>query len=285
MTNQDFSGFCQIVSFNGSEWATLSPVQPNSMITTWKFLDCAKFHPLHVQSGRILNFGLDFDCNWKFHVFYHISSFAFHEWSKMFVFSQIFNTTQNFLIVQDFVLYWSLINQKCQFLRQLFNATQNVTGFCQALSNIFLLSQISNIAKARLKISGFCLMSSAGMSLNGPTTIESWAWFLLRMKVYEFYQLSSFAFAEWLRNVSLEVNLWQHSKITSLAGQGWSNYVAVKIKFTTRKNKIWTLPNSILRKSGLVKNRIFEPDFQCNWVFLDFAKFLPLHVKIGQNHQ
>ena len=32
----------------------------------WKFLDCAKFHPLHVQSGRTLNFGLDFDCNWKF---------------------------------------------------------------------------------------------------------------------------------------------------------------------------------------------------------------------------
>ena len=65
-TNQNFSGFCQILSFAaGFRVGNTLIFEPNFQ-HDWKFLDCAKFHPLHVQSGRTLNFGLDFDCNWKF---------------------------------------------------------------------------------------------------------------------------------------------------------------------------------------------------------------------------
>ena len=46
---------------------------------------------------------------------------------------------------------------------------------------------------------------------------------------------------------------------------------------------IWILPNFILRRSGVVKNLFFEPDFQGGSKFLDLAKFHLSQVPRNQN--
>ena len=69
------SGFCQISFFADSKWSKLS-ILSQIFKRDWKFLDFIKFHSSHVPSGQKL--------------------------------SQIFNMTQNFWILSNFILcrFW-----------------------------------------------------------------------------------------------------------------------------------------------------------------------------------
>ena len=57
-TRLKISGCCQISSFAGPEWSKVN-FEPN-VWRNWKFLDCAKFHPLHVVSSQKCQFWAKF---------------------------------------------------------------------------------------------------------------------------------------------------------------------------------------------------------------------------------
>ena len=155
-----FSGFCQISSFAGSEWSTLSFfsqicsvtenfwILPNFILCMsrvvktlnfgldfdcdWKFLNFATFYPLHVPSGQKCQFWVKFLTRIKISWFCKISSFAGQEWSKSRLqakFSMRLKIS-GFCHISSFAgLEWS----KIWFLNQIFNTSQNFSGFCQIL--------------------------------------------------------------------------------------------------------------------------------------------------------
>ena len=84
-TGLKISGFCQISSFAGGVVKNVN-FEPNFQPDS-KCLHFAKFHPLHVQSGQNSQFCAWFWLRLKISEFYHISSFACPEWSKMSVVS------------------------------------------------------------------------------------------------------------------------------------------------------------------------------------------------------
>ena len=156
--------------------------------------------------------------------------------------------TQNFLILQNFILCRSLISQKCQFWAK-FSMQLIMSGFCQALSKISFLSQISNIAKAQLKISGFFQISS----LVCPEWSKLSNLGLIFIAIENFWILPTFIFRmSWMvKNVSFELNFWQESKFHHWQVRGGQ-----------------TLD--------------FKLNLQRDWKYLDFAKFHPSQVWSGQ---
>ena len=198
-TNQNFSGFCQISSFAGSEWSTLSFfsqifsvtenfwILPNFILCMsrvvktlnfgldfdcdWKFLNFATFHPLHVPSGQKCQFWVKFLTRIKISWFCKISSFAGQEWSKSRLqakFSMRLKIS-GFCHISSFAgLEWS----KIWFLNQIFNTNQNFSGFCQILSfagsewaTLSFLSQVFNTTENFWILPNFILCMSRVVKL------------------------------------------------------------------------------------------------------------------------
>ena len=80
----------------------------------WKFLDCAKFHPLHVVSSQNVSFELVFDTNQNFLI---LQNFILSRSGvvKLSISSQIFNATENFWILPNFILCRSAVVKNCFF--------------------------------------------------------------------------------------------------------------------------------------------------------------------------
>ena len=98
-TRLKISGLCQIPSFAGLEWSKISFLS-QIFNATENFLILPNFYLCMSRVVKTINFGLNFLIS----EFYQISSFACPKWSKMYVLSQIFNTTQNFWILPNFIL-------------------------------------------------------------------------------------------------------------------------------------------------------------------------------------
>ena len=122
----------------------------------------------------------------------------------------------------------------------------------------------------------------------------------------------------WVTNVSFELNFWHISKFLDFANFILRRSGVLKLSISSQifnaTENFWILPNFILRRSrvvnlifesnfqhrskffwilsnfilcwfGVVKTLIFEPNFQRDRKFLDFATFHPLHVPSGQISQ
>ena len=155
--------------------------------------------------------------------------------------------TQNVRILPNFILRRSFKWWKCHFWAK-FSTWIKFSGFCQ-ISFWFSGQECQFWAKnsRQLKISGFSLTSF----FAGPEWSNSqfWSKFSPRLKISEFCQISSFACSE-------------RSKMSVLS----------QIFNTTENCRIF--PNFILRRSLVVKNVNFEPNFQLDSKRLHFAKFI-----------
>ena len=184
-------GFCQISSFAGPKWLKISFLsEPNFQLDS-KYLYLVKFHPSQVQSGQkisILN--QLFWPDWKLlnfakfqpsqewdgqktqflsqifnttQIFRILSNFIFadSEWSKISFFNQIFNTTQIFWILSNFILCRFRVVKNVHFEAN-FHPTQNFWILLNSIHCMSWVDKVSVLAKfsQRLKISGFCLISS-----------------------------------------------------------------------------------------------------------------------------
>ena len=199
-TNQNFSRFCQISSFAGSEWSTLSFfsqicsvtenfwILPNIILCLsrvvktlnfgldfdcdWKFLNFTTFHPLHVQSGQKCQLWAKFLTRIKISWFCKISSFAARSGVvKISIASRIFNATENIWILPYFILRRSGVVKNLIF-EQIFNTNQNFSGFCQILSfagsewaTLSFLSQIFNTTENFWIVPNFILCMSRVVEL------------------------------------------------------------------------------------------------------------------------
>ena len=182
-------GFCQISSFAGPKWLKISFLSQIFNLTQNLYL--VKFHPSQVQSGQeisILN--QIFWPDWKLLNFAKFQ--PSQEWGgqKTQFLSQIFNTTQIFWILSNFIFAdseWSKSHfltkfstrlkysgfcqissfadsewLKMSILRQIFTPTQNFWILLNSIHRMSWVDKVSVLAKfsQRLKISGFCLISS-----------------------------------------------------------------------------------------------------------------------------
>ena len=159
------SGFCQISSFACPEWSKTLNFGLD-FDCDWKFLNFTTFHPLHVQSGQKCQLWAKFLTRIKISWFCKMSSFAGQEWSKSRLQAE-FSTRlkiSGFCHISSFVgLEWS----KIWFLSQIFNTNQNFSGFCQILSfagsewaTLSFLSQIFNTTENFWIVPNFILCMS-----------------------------------------------------------------------------------------------------------------------------
>ena len=282
-TNQNFSRFCQISSFVGSEWSTLSFfsqicsvtenfwILPNFILCMsrvvktlnfgldfdcdWKFLNFTTFHPLHVQSGQKCQLGwAKFLIRIKISWFCKISSFAGQEWSKSRLQAEFSMRLKisGFCHISSFAgLEWS----KIWFLSQIFNTNQNFPRFCQ-ISSFLVFYVVKNVS--------FELFSTV-------------------IKISGFSQISSFAGPEW-SNSQFKPNFHRDWKLLNFAKLHPSHVLSGQkcqfwAKFSTWLKYVSILPNLSLPRSRVVKNVNFDPNLKRNWNFLDFAKFHPLQAE------
>ena len=294
-TPLQISGCCQISSFAGPEWSTLSFfsqicsvtenfwIVPNFILCMsrvvktlnfgldfdcdWKFLNFTTFHPLHVQSGQKCQLWAKFLTPIKISWFCKISSFAGQEWSKSRLQAE-FSTRlkiSGFCHISSFAgLEWS----KIWFLSQIFNTNQNFSGFCKILS--FTGQEWSNSpfqAKFSmwLKISGFCQISSfTGLEWSKISFLSQI--FNTNQNFPRFCQISSFLVFYVVKNVSFELSFQQLSKFLDFAKFHPSKIQSgqtlnLRQIFTATEN-FWILSNFILPMFWVVKNVSFEPSFR-----------------------
>ena len=167
------------------------------------------------------------------------------------------------------------------------------------------VSQISNIAKARIKISGFCQISSMVCPEWSKLSILG----LIFIRIENFWILPTFIFRmSWMvKNVSFELNFWQESKFHHWQFRGgqtldfksnlqrdWKYLDFAKFHppqvWSGQKSHFWArfsmqlkiLPNFYLCMSRVVKTINFGLNFYCDWKFLNFTKFRPSHILSGQ---
>ena len=129
-----------------------------------------------------------------------------------------------------------------------------------------------------------------GMSPSGQNS-QFWAWFLLRLKISEFYQTFIFRMSWMVKNVSLELKFLTRIKICQYFAkfkpsqvQGWSKLLILSpnLQRELKISGLCQIPS--IRRSGVVKNLIFWARFStCNWKFLAFCQISSLcNVQIGQ---
>ena len=157
-TSLKISGFCLHMS-----WVVKNVSFELSFQHKSKFLDFAKFHPSQGQEWSNSWYQDKFSTRLKISGFCQVSSFAGPKWSKISFLSQIFDTNQNFL---DFVKFHPLLvcsGQNSHNLSQIFNATENfwiLPNFILCMSWVFKTLKFYAKFSARLKISEFCQISS-----------------------------------------------------------------------------------------------------------------------------
>ena len=130
----------------------------------WKYLDFAIFHPSQVWSGQKSDFWAKFSTQIKIFLdFVKILSFAGSEWVTLSFLSQIFNTTENFWIVPNFIFCMSRVVELL-ILGLILIAIENLwilPHFILCMSRL-VSQKCLFLAKfsTRLKISWFCKISS-----------------------------------------------------------------------------------------------------------------------------
>ena len=177
-TRLQISGCCQISSFAGPEKFKSLNFEPN-VWRNWKFLDCAKFHPVHVVSSQKCQFwanfwhkskfldfakcypsqvrsGQNLDCKPNFQRDWKYLDFAiFHPsqvWSgqKSAFLSQNFNTNQNFswilskfypLLVQEWATL-SIFEPNFQHNRKFLDCAKISSFACPEWSKLLILGLI-----------------------------------------------------------------------------------------------------------------------------------------------
>ena len=153
-----------------------------------------------------------------------MSSFAGQEWSKLSISSQIFNATENFWILPNFILRRSGVVKNlifepnfqhkskrfCQISSSL-NFEPTVFGVPRPLKMVKLLIFEPNF-QLRLKISWFCQTSS--FPCSEWSKCQFWAKFSW-LKMSGFCQISSSAGL--LKNVNFESNFQLDSKFLDFA--------------------------------------------------------------------
>ena len=194
------------------------------------------------------NFGLNFDCGWKFLNFtkFHSSHVLSGQKCMFLTLSQIFNTTQNFWILSISSFEdseWSKLsldqNLKCDWKYLNFTEFYQISSFaCPEWSKmsvfdkfstwlkIFWFFPISSFAGSEwlkisfyikfttwLKISGFCQISYPSHVLSGQKS-QFWAKFSTWLKISGFCQISTFAGSEWSK-----ISFW--AKFTTRLKISW----------------------------------------------------------------
>ena len=179
-----------------------------------KFLDFATFHHPHVLNGQKCQFwakfltrikisslaGQGWSNSWfqvkfttqlKISGLCQIPSFAGLEWSKISFLSQIFNATENFLILPNFYLCMSWVVKSLKFCAK-FSTRLKISEFCQLLS-----FACSEYFWAKFVISGFCQTSSLQVRRGQKSHFEPN--FPTPLNFFWFCQILSYAGAEGLK--------------------------------------------------------------------------------------
>ena len=226
--------------------------------------------------------------------FCQISSFADSYWSQLSILSQIFNTTENFWILQNFILRmswviktlnfglnfycdWKFLNftkfhslhvssgQKCMFLSQIFNTTQNFW----ILSN-FILWRFWVVKTLNFDQNFKCDWKFLNFTKFPPLHVPNGqkcqflAKFSTRLKISWFCPISSFAGSEWSK-ISFSAKFWTLLKISgfyqflSFAGPEWSK-LSISAKFSAQ-----------LEISGCCQNSSF-PCSKLSKIYVSFSQ-------------
>ena len=122
-----------------------------------------------------------------------ISSFAGPEWSKVSILSQMFEATENFWIVPNFILCMLWVVKNVSF-ELVFDTNQNfliLQNWDQEWSNSQFQAKFSTL----LKISGFYQISFAGLQWSKIAFLSQI--FNTNQNFYWFCKISSFAGLEW----------------------------------------------------------------------------------------
>ena len=172
----------------------------------------------------------------------------------------MFDATENFWILPNFILCMSPVVKNVSFELNFWHESKcwlcKMSSFAgQEWSNSWFQAKFSTW----LKISGFCQISSfAGLE---------WS------KIYFLSQI-----------FNTNQNFSVFCQISSFAGSEWTTLSFFSQIFSVTEY-FWILPNFILCMSRVVKTLNLGLDFDCDWKFLNFATFLPLHVPSGQKCQ
>ena len=225
--------------------------------------------------------------------FCQISSFAGPKWLKISFLSQIFNLTQNICILSNFILLRSKVVKKSQFWIKFFDPTENfwiLPNF--NLPGNEVVKKLNFWAKfsTQLKYSGFCPISylqiRSGQKSHFLTKFSTWLKYSGFCQI--FWILSNFILCRFkaVKNVHFEANFHPDSKFLDFA-EFYPSHVLSRqsvsfSKIFTATENFRILPNFILRRSLMVKNFNFEPNFQPDSKCLHFAKFQPSQVQSGQ---
>ena len=235
--------FCKISSFPCSEWSKMSVliqifntaenvrILPN-FILRWSFLKMsiwAKFSTRLQISGCC-----------------QISSFAGPEWSKVSILSQMFDATENFWIVQNFILcmLWVVKNVRFELV---FDTNQNfliLQNFILSRSGVVKLSisgQIFNATENFWILPNFILHRSGVVKtlIFEPNFQHKSKFFLILSK---FHPSCSFRSGE---NVNFELSFNSYSKFLDFAkfdpstDPEWSKMSILSQIFNTNQNFSW----------------------------------------------
>ena len=195
----------------------------------------------------------------------------------MSVLSQIFNATQNVWILPGFVknLFFEPNFQYCQSTYQNFRILPN---FIVGMSRVIKTLNFGLDFYCDWKFLNFTNFHLSHV-LNGQKC-QFWAKLLTRIKI------SSLAGQGW-SNSWFQVKFTTRLKISGLcripsfAGLEWSKISFLSQIFNATEN-VLILPNFYLCMSRVVKTINFGLNFYCDWKFLNFTKFHPSHVLSGQ---
>ena len=311
-TNQNFSRFCQISSFAGSEWSTLLFFSQICSVTE-NFWILPNFILYMSRVVKTLNFGLNFDCNWKFlnfttfHPLHVQSGQKYQLWAKFLTRIKIswfakFHPSQvrsgpNLDCKPNFQRDWKYLDfvichpsqvwsgQKSIFWAKFSTQIKIFLDFVKFHPLLVQSGQHSHfLAKfaAWLKISGFCQISSFACPEWSKLSILG----LILIAIENFWILPHFilCMSRVVKNVSFELNFWHESKFLDFAkfhpsaGQEWSKSW-FQAEFSTRL-KIsgfchWFHPSQVW--SGQKSHFWAKFSTQIK-IFLDFVKFLSLLV-------
>ena len=215
-------------------------------------VDFAKCHPSQVRSGQTLYFKPNFQRDWKYLDFakFHPSQV----WSgQKSIFWARFST--QIKIFLDFVKFHSLLVQSGQH-------SHFLAKFAAKTENFWILPNFILCMSRVVKTLNFGLDFDCNWKFLNFTTFHP----LLHVQSGQKCQLWA-KFLTWIK-------ISWFCKISSFAGQEWSKS-RLQAKFSTRLKISGFCHNYfILRRSGVVKNLIFEPNIQHKsklfWILSNF---------------
>ena len=221
---------------------------------------------------------------------------------KLSISSQIFNATENFWILPNFILHRSGVVKNLIFEPNF----QHKSKFFWILSN-FILPGLLSGEKCQFWAKFQQLSKFLDFAKFHPSKIQSgqkcqfWAKFSRRLKISGFSQISSFAGPEWSNsqfkpNFHRELKISKFCQISSFPCSEWSKMSVLSQIFdmtkicqyfakfqpsqvqSGQKCKFWSELKTELKKS------IFWARFSTQIkIFLDFVEFHPLLVQSGQH--